>query len=204
MTKLKVCGLSRDIDIDIANELIPDYVGFVFANSSRQVDEELACYLRAKLEPVVQSVGVFVNDSLERIIRLCNAGIIDLVQLHGDEDEEYIRMLKKEIHQPVIKAVRVQSKDDILKAEELSSDYILLDCYHESQYGGCGKSFDWSLITKVHKPFFLAGGINNRNVIQAINQAQPYCIDISSGVETDGWKDRIKIIEILRKIRSVG
>lgn len=203
MTKVKICGLSRFVDVDMVNETLPDYIGFVFAKSRRQIDEETAAQLKSKLNRNIQAVGVFVNEDKARIIRLCKAGTIDIVQLHGDEDEGYSKELRVEISNPIIKAVRVRNRKDIERAESFPCDYLLFDTYKESQYGGSGETFDWTMITKVNKPYFLAGGLQSDNVIQAINQAHPYCLDVSSGVETDGWKDNKKIIEIVTKIRSV-
>jgi len=203
MTKVKICGLSRPIDIDMVNTVLPDYIGFVFAKSRRQVTEVMAKELKERLLPQIQAVGVFVNEELEKIMHLCKDGIIDLIQLHGDEDENYIRELRKGVKNPIIKAVRVRNTKDIEEAAKLTCDYLLLDTYKEGLYGGSGEIFDWSVITKTEKPFFLAGGIHTENILQAISQANPYCIDVSSGVETDGIKDRNKIIDIITKVRSV-
>lgn len=212
MTKIKICGLSRPADITIVNEVLPDYIGFVFAKSRRQVSEVTAMELRANLNPKIKVVGVFVNEEIEKVIRLCNSNVIDIVQLHGDEGEVYLQKLKTSINNPIIKAVRVRSTEDIRQANKLTCDYLLLDAYKEDQYGGSGEIFDWSILGKPSnmgatsyrdKPYFLAGGINSGNVIQAMTQGHPYCIDVSSGVETDGYKDADKIVEIIKKIRSV-
>jgi phosphoribosylanthranilate isomerase len=119
------------------------------------------------------------------------------------EDEEYIRTLQKLVTKPIIKAVRVRSGDDILRAESLSCEYLLLDAYRENEYGGSGKTFDWSVISKVSKPYFLAGGLNQDNAAGAVTRFHPYCIDVSSGVETNGWKDNDKIVDMITKVRSV-
>lgn len=204
MVKIKICGLSRMLDIDFVNEAIPDYIGFIFAKSKRQVSEELAEKLKAKLIPEIKSVGVFVNEEPDKIIRLCKNKVIDLVQLHGDEDEVYITELKKKITNPIIKAVRVRNPEDIKAAEGENCEFLLFDAYKEGYYGGSGDAFDWTVISKVNKPYFLAGGINADNVLQAIAQVKPYAIDVSSGVETEGVKDRNKIIDIISKVRSVS
>lgn len=205
MAKIKICGLSRPADIDIVNEALPDYIGFVFTKSKRQVNEETAEKLKSMLNPRIMAVGVFVNENTEQIIKLCKKNIIDIIQLHGDEDEAYIDRLKQKISNPIIKAVRVRCREDIDKAaDKLSCDYLLLDAFKEGQYGGCGVVFDWSVISGVSKPFFLAGGISSENVIQAISEVQPYAVDVSSKVETDGVKDKNKIIDMITKIRSVG
>jgi Phosphoribosylanthranilate isomerase len=203
MAKIKICGLSRPIDIEYVNEAHPDYIGFVFAKSKRQVSIEQAKQLKSSLNPDIQAVGVFVNEKIDNIILLCNQNVIDLVQLHGDEDESYISKLKSCISKPIIKAVRVKESEDIKSAEGLETEYLLLDAYKEGQYGGSGDAFDWTIISKVKQPYFLAGGIHTDNVLYAIKSVNPYAIDISSGVETDGVKDRTKIIDIITKVRSV-
>jgi len=203
MTKIKICGLSRPVDIDMVNAILPDYIGFVFAKSRRQVTMDTAKELKRGLRPEIAAVGVFVNESIDQIKHICEKGVIDIVQLHGDEGEEYLKALKKEITQPIIKAVRVRSSEDINQAEKLSCDYLLLDAYKEDQYGGCGEQFDWSMIRQIKKPFFVAGGIHAGNITKAIELVKPYGIDVSSGVETDGWKDHDKIKEIVTLARSV-
>ncbi|HKL80666.1 MAG TPA: phosphoribosylanthranilate isomerase [Mobilitalea sp.] len=202
-TKIKICGLMSRDDVMAANEVHPDYIGFVFAKSSRMICEDLAQKLKKELDPSILSVGVFVNQEHDMIIHLCKQGIIDIVQLHGDEEEDFILSLRREISNPIIKAVRVRNVLDISTATKFSCDYLLLDAYKENEYGGSGCRFDWSLIPEMKKPFFLAGGINSSNVLQAVQQFNPYCIDVSSGVETDGRKDIGKMTELISKIRSV-
>lgn len=204
MTKIKLCGLSRPEDITAVNEISPDYIGFVFAKSRRQVNEETAKILKKSLNPNIQAVGVFVNEEIKTISRLCQNNIIDIVQLHGDEDENYIRKLRREIPGLMIKAVRVKDVEDIKRAGEYSCDYLLFDTFIEKEYGGSGVAFNWSMIgEEIAKPYFLAGGLHIGNVEGAIKQCHPYCLDVSSGVETDGYKDKHKIREIVAKIRSV-
>ena len=203
MPKIKICGLSRPIDIDIVNETHPDYIGFVFAKSKRQVNEERALELRRRLSIEIPVVGVFVNEAPDRIHRICQAGIVDMVQLHGDEDEAYLLELKRRITKPVIKAVRVRSAEDIIKAAAMTCDFLLLDAYKEDEYGGSGITFDWSVIKDLTKPFFLAGGIHTDNAEKAITLVCPYCIDVSSGVETEGYKDKKKVSDLIAKVRSV-
>ncbi|MHA9740375.1 phosphoribosylanthranilate isomerase [Robinsoniella peoriensis] len=206
MTKIKICGLKRQEDIGMVNDLSPDYIGFVFAKSSRQVTAEQADVLKKRLLPTIKAVGVFVNEDQQQIVKLCEAGIIDLVQLHGDEDMEYILELKSRISCPVIKAVRVQSSEQIRRAEELPCDYLLLDTYTKGQYGGSGQVFDRTLIPQLTKPFFLAGGLTADNVaasIQECKKCEPYGVDVSSAVETDGVKDRQKIAEFILRVRGL-
>lgn len=202
MSKIKICGLSRESDILAVNIAKPDFIGFVFAeNRKRTVSFETALNLKKKLDKSIKAVGVFLNNDMELIVSLVQSEIIDIVQLHGDETEEYIRTLKKMINVPIIRAVRVKCTEDILKADRLDVDYLLLDTYTKSEYGGTGKTFDWSMIPKISKPYFLAGGLNIDNISSA-NKIGAYCLDVSSGVETDGRKDEQKIIEIVNRIRS--
>lgn len=202
MAKVKICGLTREEDIDAVNEVLPDYIGFIFAESKRKIDENRAAELKKRLDPRIKAVGVFVNDVPERIIRLCRNRIIDVVQLHGDEDETYIKQLKKHVSNEIIRAIRVRNKDDIENAMNYSADFLLFDTYREGLYGGSGKTFDWLLVTAVNRPFFLAGGINPENAIHAIKTVNPYCIDVSSGVETNGVKDPGKIADIVTIARQ--
>jgi phosphoribosylanthranilate isomerase len=202
MTKIKICGLKRPEDIDAANRYLPDYIGYVFAQSKRQVDDVRAAELKLRLNPRISAVGVFVNENIDRIVTLCRMGVIDLVQLHGDEDDSYIRSLKHRISNPVIKAVRVRNRQSLDPYCSCGSDFLLLDTYHSNMYGGSGEAFDWSLVERPDKPFFLAGGLHKENVLQAMELLHPYCVDISSGVEKDGVKDPVMIGEIITKIRE--
>lgn len=202
MRKIKICGLFRDCDIDYVNEAMPDFIGFVFAKSRRQVSVVWAEIMRPRLKSEITPVGVFVNESLTKVAQLLNDNIIEIAQLHGDENETYIQELKTLTNKPIIKAVRVLSQQDIEAAQHTVADFLLLD----NGTGGTGESFDWSLVSNVknqhQKPFFLAGGLNAENLEQAIAATSPYAVDLSSGVETDGMKDRAKILEIVRRMRN--
>jgi len=200
MTKIKICGLSRMEDIAAVTAARPDYIGFVFAASRRQVEMETARALKQVLDPGIEAVGVFVNHPVAEIIALAEAGIIELIQLHGDEDEATVLRLQAQTGLPVIRAFRINSPADI---RETAADYRLFDTYDPSQYGGSGATFNWELLQGVSGDFFLAGGLNIDNIKAAVNQVNPYCVDISSGVETDGVKDRDKIIEIVEKLRRI-
>ena len=203
-TKIKICGCKRAEDIQLVNKFRPDYVGFVFANSSRRVSYELAKELKALLSIEIQAVGVFVNESLGQIIDLCNQGIIDVIQLHGNESSEYMNALKREVPQPIIKAIPVVSKEQIQNSEELPCDFLLLDTYQKASFGGSGITFDWSLIPNLSKPYFLAGGIHPGNVKKAVLQCKPYCIDLSSGVEIDGYKSGDRMRELMNEWYKVN
>lgn len=201
MSLVKICGLKRECDIDYVNRYKPDFAGFVFSKSKRQITPQQAERLKAKLNSDIKAVGVFVNEPVEFISDLCNKNIIDIIQLHGDEDENYIVKLKELSDRPIIKAVRVQSTAQVLSAEKIECDYLLLDAYYENEYGGVGKVFNWNIIPQLKKPFFLAGGLNSENVATAIKQVKPYCVDLSSGAETDGYKDENKIKIIIKEVR---
>lgn len=197
--KVKICGLFRDCDVDAMNEARPDYIGFVFAKSRRQVSEEQAARMRARLYPSIVPVGVFVNAPVEQVVRLLEQGVIEAAQLHGGESDNYIRSLKSRTEKPVVQAIRVDSADDVARAQSSPADFVLFD----NGAGGTGEVFDWRLLAHSEKPFFLAGGLHAENVEQAIRQTHPYAVDLSSGAETDGVKDREKIMEIVRRIRHV-
>lgn len=207
-TKIKICGLKRKKDIEIVNKYRPDYIGFVFAESKRKVIKEQAMELRKILNSDILAVGVFVNEDIDKIVDLVEDKVIDLIQLHGDEDKEYIIKLRealstKQIDAKIIKVIRVESGDnvkEILMRNDLL-DYILFDTYSSKEYGGTGQAFDWNILKDIKQPFFLAGGLNSENVNDAIKTCNPYVVDVSSAVETDGYKDEEKIKEFITKIK---
>lgn len=203
MTRIKICGLTKVSDIEAVNLLMPDYIGFVFAESTRHVTDGMAKGLKEALDKNIKAVGVFVNEDIDNIISICERGIIDIIQIHGDEDEEYIRELKSRTKKPLIRAFRIRTMDDIERAEKCRADYVLLDSFKTGAYGGSGHSFPWNMVKGMKRDFFLAGGIHGANVIEAVSECHPYCIDVSSGVETEGWKDIKKIRDIIDKVRSV-
>lgn len=203
MTKVKICGLSRMEDIQYCNELKPDFIGFVFfPKSTRNVSFDLAKKLKSQLDRSIKAVGVFVNADTDFITKLCNQDIIDMIQLHGNEDFNYIQELKSKIKNPIVKAVRVQSAEEILKADILPCDYLLLDTYVCDMVGGSGLTFDWSIIPNISKPFFLAGGLSSENVSKAINICNPYAVDVSSSVEVNNFKSESKIANFIRAVRG--
>ncbi|MEW5784091.1 MAG: phosphoribosylanthranilate isomerase [Bacillota bacterium] len=205
MTRVKICGLTRQEDMAAANRCLPDYIGFVFApGSRRRVTPGQALLLKEGLDSRIKAVGVFTNETAHNIALLCETGVIDIVQLHGDENEEFIRALKEKIICPVIKAVRVQSREQILQAQQFSCDLLLLDTYQPGQYGGSGKTFDHSLIPALQKPFFLAGGLDAGNIKEAVVACRPFAVDVNSGAETNGLKDENKIRQIIETIRNIG
>ena len=198
MSRVKICGLRRIEDIEAVNHELPDYIGFVFAQSRRRVDIKTAAMLKENLDPRIKAVGVFVNEDVSAISEIVQNGIINLIQLHGDEGDEYIKRLKKVCACPVIKAVGVGGTPPILSK---AADYLLFDTI-SAQRGGAGKAFDWNILNEYHKmPYFLAGGLSIDNVAEALNQLLPFCVDVSSGMETDGFKDPEKINEFVQLVR---
>ncbi|NCB93117.1 MAG: phosphoribosylanthranilate isomerase [Clostridia bacterium] len=200
MSKIKICGLTREEDIEAVNAACPDFCGFVieFPKSSRCVSSGRLRELVKGLEQSIIPVGVFVDAPMELPLRLLEEGTIGVAQLHGHEDEEYVRELHRRIDKPVIKAFSVKTGDDIKRACESSADYILLD----QGNGGTGKTFDWGLVPEIERPFFLAGGLGMDNLELAIRQVKPWAVDLSSSLEIEGKKDpdRIsKAVEIVRK-----
>ena len=197
-TRIKICGLTRLEDITYVNEAKTEYIGFVFwPKSKRAVGDKQAAELKKSLDPSIQAVGVFVNETPERIIQLLKKQIIDLAQLHGEETEEQIERIRRETGKPVIKAVKIRTREDILAGIQTKADYLLLDSGM-----GSGETFDWNTIPQIEKPFFLAGGLYPGNVEEAVQNFHPYAVDVSSGVETDGKKDETKIREFIRRVRD--
>lgn len=199
MTKIKLCGLSRPCDIETANKLSPEYIGFVFAPKSiRYVSNEKAAELKKLLHPSIKAVGVFVRENPETVAELLRSGIIDIAQLHGGESEDYIKQLRTLTGKPLIKAFRIDTGQDVEAANISSVDYVLLD----SGQGGTGTTFDWNLLEKINRPYFLAGGLNVDNVRSAIERLNPYAVDVSSGIETDGHKDSRKMEDFVHAVTS--
>ena len=199
MTKIKLCGLSRPCDIEAVNALLPDYIGFVFAKKSkRYVSPEAAGALREALNPAIRAVGVFVREDPAVVSGLLNGGVIDLAQLHGGEDEAYIARLRALTDKPIIQAFKIEAPADLDRARASKADYILLD----NGAGGTGSAFDWSLLTGFDRPYFLAGGLGPGNVAQAIAALHPFAVDVSSGIETDGYKDVEKMRAFVMAARA--
>lgn len=200
--KIKLCGMFRDCDINYANEAKPDYVGFIldFPKSHRNIDAETARRLRSRLDTGIKAVGVFVNSPETTCAEYANCDIIDVIQLHGDEDADFIRRLRELTSAPIIKAAKIRTPEDIGRVQALGADYVLLD-----NGTGTGEMFDHSLLdgAEIRQPFFLAGGLTPENLRQAAESVRPYCVDLSSGVETDRFKDREKMLEAVRVIREL-
>ncbi len=198
MAKIKIRGLKRLEDIEIVNKYKPDYIGFVFADFKRKVSSGLACKMKKNLDSSIKSVGVFVDEDIDVIIKLYDEGIIDIAQLHGLENEEYIKKLKQKSNYKleIINAIEMSDENDLKEYDNSLADYLLLDSGK-----GSGKTFDWRLIRKdLKKEFFLAGGLNSKNISKAIEEFNPYAVDLSSSVETDGYKDELKIKEVMEEV----
>lgn len=192
MAKIKICGMRRDEDIDFANSLHPDYIGFVLTEGFRRsITPETAARLKKRLGGGIKAVGVFVNDSADKINLLFERNVIDIAQLHGDESPEYCKMIKA----PIIKYFNCShgEPDDL---DKYDVEYFLFD-----SGTGTGRAFDWSNIPKTDKPLFLAGGISESNVKQAIDTAKPFAVDVSSSVETNGYKDYKKMKRFMEMAR---
>ena len=201
MSKIKICGLSRPQDIAYVNEARPDLCSFIInvPKSRRNVSPEQVRALVKYLDPAILPVGVFVNEPMDTILSLAADGAIALIQLHGQEDEDYIAALRERTPLPIIQAFKVSCPQDALAAQASSADIILLD----NGSGGTGQTFDWNNLSGVTRPYILAGGLGPRNLRQAVEQLQPYGVDLSSGVETEGVKDREKILQAVAAVRGL-
>lgn len=201
--QIKICGIKRDEDVKYINDLQPDYAGFVFAGASRRYVSGYQAELLSKyMSPYIKKVGVFVDEPLAVISNLVRNVPLDVVQLHGNEDEDFIREVKQ-LGVTVWKAVRVQSENDVKRWRDSSADLILFDAYSKHANGGTGTTFNWNLLKNVNRKFVLAGGLNNTNIARAIRTCRPYAVDISSGVETNHVKDKEKMRQIMMTIRKV-
>ena len=197
MSKIKLCGLTRVEDAESANLARPDWVGFVFDEGRHFLSDETAAAIRRALRPDIPAVGVFVNDDPAHIEALAASGVIQYVQLHGNESEEYLLALRRHVACPFIRVVSVKTTDDVLRWEDTAADYLLLD----HGRGGTGQSFDWALIPPMKKRWIMAGGIGLGNLREALAY-HPYGVDISSGAETGGLKDRKKMIRLVEMVRA--
>lgn len=204
----------KPCDIEYANRVKPDFVGFIFANTRRKIGATQAKQFREALDAEIPSVGVFVNEDISVITSLVQNGCIDMIQLHGEEDADYIRRLREICDVPVIKAVKVQMVEQIRQAAALPVDYLLLDTYRKGVLGGTGEAFDWELLREAKivagdtaegelfgKPYFLAGGLHAGNLREAAALGS-YGLDVSSGIETDGSKDFTKMVEVMELVRK--
>ncbi len=225
ITKVKICGLSRPEDIAVVNELHPDYIGFVFADfSHRYVDKETAGALKSQLNPWIQAVGVFVNEDVQFVAELMKDRVIDIAQLHGSEDNDYIAELRSLLKDSavnkatddtttdgsndvasdtaikIIRAFNINKISSMEEIEESTADLVLVD-----SGTGSGETFDWSRLAEIKRPYLLAGGLSPDNIRDAVEALHPYGVDVSSGVETDKLKDPEKMrrfVELVRETES--
>lgn len=202
MVKVKICGLRRKEDIKYANELKPDYVGFVFAKSKRQIEVEQALDLISLLDKEIKTVGVFVNEPVENALKIAQTLNLDVLQFHGDETQDYIDNFK---NFTVWKAIRIKDKEDLEKTKEFKVNSFVFDTLTKNEYGGTGKTFNWEVLKEMelNVPIILAGGLNENNVEEAIKIVDPYAVDVSSGVETEGYKDFKKMKSFIEKVRGI-
>ena len=197
--RIKICGLMRPQDIDMVNEVCPDIAGFILASGRRRtVTPEQMRELTGRLKPEIRSAAVFLDQDIRWIADLAEGGLMDIIQLHGHEGNEEIRYLRSRTDKTVIKAFRIDTAENIRRAEDSEADLVLLD--HGA--GGTGQAWDWSLLTGMKRPFILAGGLDSENVQEAVSKTHPFGVDVSSGVETDGCKDREKILRFVRTVRG--
>ena len=212
MVKVKICGLKTLADVEKVNRYLPEDIGFVFADTRRFVTDEQALSMRQSLDQRIQAVGVFVNEPVEHVIRLYDRGVINVVQLHGEESEAYIRELKQKTDTTVIKAVKVQNMEKLSEQMSQEADYMLFDTYKKGTLGGTGERFPLQILDEslkglrargqTVKPYFLAGGLDCQNVGEVLGQVECYAVDVSTGVETDQVKDEIKIRQFIEIVRS--
>ncbi|RBP46909.1 phosphoribosylanthranilate isomerase [Garciella nitratireducens] len=197
MTKIKICGVTRIEEIDYINKFKPEYIGFIFAKSKRQVSLDTAIRLRHRLSKEIKSVGVFVDQEIEKVEKIAQKVGLDVLQFHGQEDRSYINHFKE---YEVWKAILVSNKRELFKMYPYKNIRLLFD----SEQGGSGKPFDWNIIKKCHleKQIILAGGLDCDNVVEAIQKLHPFAVDVSSGVETNGVKDAQKVKKFIKKVRE--
>lgn len=211
MVKIKICGIKRIEDVYYVNQYLPDYIGFVFADTRRKVSPETAAMLAKELDPRIKRVGVYVRQEIGLLTESLVSGTVDYLQLHGDEDAAYEEalfesLLQQGIDDPqerCIKAFRIRGAEDFKKIGETKCRWILLDTYSQTLPGGTGEHFNWDLIQGIDREFFLAGGISVDNIERAIREVKPYAVDVSSSLETDGVKDKEKIRVFMEKVRAM-
>lgn len=228
MSRIKICGLKRMEDVMAVNEYKPEYIGFIFANTKRFITDETAASLKKALDPSIRAVGVFVNEPILHVAKLAIERTIDMIQLHGQEDLSYVNQLKEILAEkmpgtkvPMIKAVRIDAAMEVIEGKEqeildknqklieeakaLGVDYLLFDSKVKGVLGGSGKRFDIQGLPPdedIGMPYFLAGGVGLHNVSQLIQKRNPFGIDVSSAVETEGYKDKEKIKAMIQAVRK--
>lgn len=198
MIPVKICGLFRADDICAVNAAMPDYAGFVinFPKSHRSISPAQASLLRQKLSSKITPVGVFVDQPVELVASLIQSGAISIAQLHGSEDAHYIAALRARTSAPIWKAYRAAGPADMDRANQSTADMVLVD-----SGTGSGVAFSWTLLRRLKRPFILAGGLNEENIVRAMYTGAA-CLDLSSAVETGRLKDPVKIKRIVAMIKG--
>ena len=197
-TKIKLCGLTRTKDIFAVNEILPEFVGFVFYEKSRRyIPQENFLELKKILSKKISAVGVFVNEKISVVVEI--AKNLDLIQLHGKEDENYISELRNFMDKKIIQAFKIKTAADLERAEKSSADYILLD-----GGAGDGKIFNWQILENFNRKYFLAGGLNCENISDALKILKPFAVDVSSGIETNNVKDAEKMKNFVEIVRGTN
>ncbi len=200
MTKIKFCGLRREEDVRLAASLGADFMGFILTDRfKRYVAPEEVARLKEYVPSFSKTVGVFVDEPEDYVVSSSKAAKLDMIQLHGSEDDAYIADIKAKTGLPVIKMIKPLSGNDIISARQSAADLILLD----SGAGGTGKTFDWSLAKDLDRDYILAGGLTPDNVGDAVERLKPFAVDVSSGVETEGIKDFSKMKAFAAEVRKI-
>ena len=201
-TKVKICGTTSLKDALLAIESGADAVGFIFYKESpRNISQKDVKDIVVQLPPFIETVGVFVNETSDKVNRIAEQCRLTAVQLHGDESPAFCRRVKRR----VIKAVRVKDAESLKGMSGYDVSGYLLDAFNEESRGGTGKIFDWNLALRAKKqgPVIIAGGLNPFNVYTAIHRVKPYGVDVCSGVEkSPGIKDPEKVGEFIKAVRK--
>lgn len=199
-TKIKFCGLRLEEDVKLAASLDADFMGFILSERFRRyVSPDEVSRLKQFVPSKTKTVGVFVDEPEDYVIASAKQADLDMIQLHGCEDDAYIADIKEKTGLPVIKMIKPVSIDDIITARQSMADLILLD----SGAGGTGRVFDWSLTENLGRDYILAGGLTPVNVGDAVKRLKPFAVDVSSGVETDGSKDSSKMKAFAAEVRKI-
>ena len=197
MTKIKMCGMCSERDIEYSNTILPEYVGYIFVKRSRRyITPDMAAVFTGILDKKIIPVGVFINEDIDLISKLVKNGTIMQIQLHGTETEKYIADLREYVNVPIIKAYKIRSAKDVQSTRTSTADMLLFDSGE-----GSGELFDHSVLTSFNRPYFLAGGLSPNNIGGILTKLSPYAVDVSSGIETDGKKDLKKMRAFADAIR---
>ena len=199
-TEIKICGLTRIEDIIAVNRYGADYAGFVFCKKSkRYIDSYKAGELIDLLRSDITTVGVFLDEPLDNVISAARISGVQMIQLHGHESDEYVEYVRRTLERPVIKAFKADEEGALERALKSNADYVMID-----SGAGCGRKFDWNILKGFNRDYFLAGGLDPESVADAVSLLEPFAVDVSSGVETDGLKDEEKIEKFIKAVKHGG